>query len=75
MTYAALTEILRQCGAVCTGDVSPDARLREDLQMTSFGMMLLLMRLESDAGRQLTPSDLLHVKTMNDLCSCLGVEP
>lgn len=73
MTYQELTTVLVKCGATCKGNLCPSARLLEDLQLTSFGMMLLLMELESKLNQPLSPTDFLPVRTVADLCGVLGV--
>lgn len=73
MNYPELTELLLRCGATYTGSIPPRARLKEDMKMTSFGMMLLLMELETVLNRPLSPTDFLPVRTVADLCGVLGV--
>lgn len=73
MNYHELTTLLVKCGASCNGNLPPSARLKEDLQLTSFGMMLLLMELEVKINKPLSPMDFLSVRTIADLCDVLGV--
>lgn len=73
MNYQELTAILVKCGAACEGNLCPAARLLEDLRLTSFGMMLLLMELENKLNQPLSPMDSASVKTVADLCGVLGV--
>lgn len=74
MTYHELTATLAKCGASYSESIPTSARLKEDLQMTSFSMMLLLMELETKLSKSLSPTDFLPVRTVADLCGVLGIE-
>lgn len=66
MRLEELMEILK---AICEEkeEILPTQRLREDLCMTSFSFMMLMVRLESVLSCTLEPEFLIGVETVQEL--------
>lgn len=74
MTIRELVEIIRMCDVPQEIDILPAHKLREDLLMTSFSMMLLIIHLEEKIGHVVDLSLFVDVVTVNDLYELLTQE-
>jgi acyl carrier protein len=68
---AALRRVLEQEFAIPAEDVTPDARLREDLDLDSVDAVSLAARLEEDTGLALSEQELKAMRTVASVVEVL----
>ncbi len=71
MSYDEFMRILRLCDISETDDIKPESRLREDLALSSFQMMVLLVELEKALQMEIDPVTLTDSSTVAELLSSL----
>ncbi len=54
--------------------IGPDCRLREDLDLNSMSMMMIVFEIEKLIGRELKPSEISGVKTVRDCLAAAGIK-
>jgi acyl carrier protein len=69
---AALRRVLEQDFAIPAEDVTPAARLREDLDLDSVDAVSLAARLEEETGLALSEQDLKAMRTVASVVEILG---
>lgn len=55
-------------------EIRTDSRLREDLDLNSMSMMMIVFEIEKLIGRELEPSEISGVKTVRDCLAAAGIE-
>jgi acyl carrier protein len=65
--YETLKAYLQITFEVPEENVSPDARLLEDLDLDSIDAVDLMVKLEKISGRKIQPSEFKEIKTLNDI--------
>lgn len=55
-------------------EIADDARLKDDLGLTSFDMMMIMCCLEKEAGKSIDIESLSNVITVNDFYKKLNAE-
>lgn len=71
MFYDDLVQILQSCDIPDSVKICAESRLREDLLMSSFAMMVLMVKLESFLHMEIDPAILEQSITVNDLLSAI----
>lgn len=72
MTMDELQALLKECSDHKLKTVLPQHRLKEDLMMTSFSMMMLLLKAEEKTGRSYDARLLSRAKTVQDLYNIIA---
>ena len=67
MTNAELIQALRECGVPQEIEIRDDSFLQEDLLLSSFSLMMLLIRMEDLLHKTINPLRFADVKTVADL--------
>ena len=67
MTNAELIHALRECGVPQEIEIRDDSLLQEDLLLSSFSLMMLLVRMEDLLHKTINPLRFADVKTVADL--------
>ena len=63
----AITRMVADMSGRDPADITPNTRLTEDLGIKSANRMEIVARLEDEIGVQLSVSDVLRAKTIDDL--------
>ncbi len=71
MSYDDLVQLLRTCDIPDPTAIRPDSRLREDLLLSSFSLMVLIVKLEELLGLEIDPAALEQSATVEGLLSAL----
>ena len=65
--YAHITDLMQTLFEVDKADISPDARLNEDLDIDSIDAADLMIELKSFTGKKIPPENFKGVKTIQDV--------
>jgi acyl carrier protein len=71
MTIEEIGEILHDCGATTSIVIRPEHRLKEELLLSSFSIMLLILRLEKALHCVINPSDFSSIEKVRDLLALI----
>lgn len=66
MEYDELLEIIKDVLPI-KRDVQPDSKLKEDLGLCSFDMMLIILKLEKYINNEVDTSEFAKADTVNEL--------
>jgi acyl carrier protein len=65
--YVSLSEYLRDLFEVPAEDITPDAKLYEDLDLDSIDAVDLVVKLQDLTGKKIPPEDFKTVRTVDDV--------
>ncbi len=69
--YTFLHETLVSLFEVAPEDITPDAKLYEDLDIDSIDAVDLMVKLKEFTGRRIQPSDFKQVRTVQDIVNAV----
>lgn len=72
MSYDELVRLIRSCDIPEPTVIQRESRLREDLHMSSFEMMVLIVKLEKHLQRDINPIDMDASTTVGDLLTTVN---
>lgn len=67
MSYERLVELLRECAVDDETIITPETSLKEGLMLSSFTMMVLIVKVEKELGHEVDPVVLADSSTVKDL--------
>lgn len=72
-TYQRLEKVLNEVfeGDIDSSAITEASFLREDLQMSSIGMLYMVMGLETEFGIKFKNTDFPELKTVGDVVRCI----
>lgn len=72
MSFEDITRILQSCHLPETVEITLESRLREDLMLSSFQMMVLVVKLEEELCLEIDPTMLIDSATVQQLLSSIN---
>ncbi len=72
MNENTLIEILRAAGVPEEADIRMESRLKEDLSLSSFSMMVILSEIERIKKKAIDPARIVRLETVRDMYMLLS---